>query len=213
MEIKRTRMRDMGGQARVAKRPSQLFNGAGLEATAENLVKLIGDFHTKGIQFVIEIGRIIEIELVAARRVPDDEVLAVHEIQMNDGQAVVVVHPDGDQRFAGGALGSDCRRGQFDLFVGHALDGDLAGRPAAKRGDDGQSIRTDGDMAMGRWPGSRSDLRLALERRKGLLPQFMKLPLSESKRVWIGQRQQAVIFFRFDQFIGQVGEISPAGGE
>ena len=50
--------------------------------------------------------------------------------------------------FAGGALGADRGGRELDLLVGHALDGDLAGGAAADRGDDGQAIRADGDMAV-----------------------------------------------------------------
>ena len=74
---------------------------------------------------------IIEVELVAFWGVPEDVMLGVHEVEVGDGEAVVAVEPDRQKRFGRRSSGTEGGRGELDLFVGHALDGDLAGGPAA----------------------------------------------------------------------------------
>ena len=81
--------------------------------------------------------------------VPEDEFLGAHEVEVGDDQAIVVVDPDGHEGLAGGALGAHRGGDQLDLLLGHALDHDLAGGSAADRGDDGQAIGADGDVAVG----------------------------------------------------------------
>ena len=85
---------------------------------------------------------------------PEDEVFGAHEVEVGDDQAVVRVDPDGHQGLAAGALGAHRGGGELDLLLGHALDGDLAGGAAADRGDDGQAIGADGDVAVAwaAWP-------------------------------------------------------------
>ena len=71
-----------------------------LETTGEHFVELVGNFHAQGIELVVEVGCIVEIELVATRCVPEDETFGVHEVEMNDGEAIVLVDPYGHERFS-----------------------------------------------------------------------------------------------------------------
>ncbi len=76
------------------------------------------------------------------------------------------IDPDRQERFARRALGADRGGGELDLLVGHALDRNLAGGAAADRGDDGQAVRADRDIAMGGRLGPRAGLPLLLQRRE-----------------------------------------------
>ena len=69
----------------------------GLEATGEHFVELVGDFHAQRIELMVEVGRIVEIELVATGCVPEDKTFGVHEVEMNDGEAIILVDPYGQE--------------------------------------------------------------------------------------------------------------------
>ena len=114
---------------------------------------------------MVEVGGVVEVELVALGGVPEDVAFGIHEVEVGDDQAVVAVDPDGQEGLAGGALGADRGGGELDLLVGHALDGDLAGGAAADRGDDDQAVGADGDVAVGGRLGPGPGLRLLLQRR------------------------------------------------
>ena len=165
----------------------------GLEATGEHSVELVGDFHAQGEELVVEVGRIVEIELMATGCVPQDETFGVHEIEMDDGEAIIRIDPYSQEWFSGRAFGADRWRGELNLLIDHALNGDLTSGPASKGWDDDESVRADGNVAVAGRLGSRSGLGLALEDSKRLLPQLMELSLKEAQRVGIGQLQQAQI--------------------
>ena len=71
----------------------------GLEATGENSVKLLGKFHAQGIELVVEVACIVEIELVATGCVPENKTFAVHEVEVNDDEAVIKIDPHGHDWF------------------------------------------------------------------------------------------------------------------
>ena len=156
------------------------------ERPGQDLVELVGDLHGEGEELVIELGGVVEIELMAPGGIPEDVAFGAHEVEMGDDEAIVLVDPDGHEGLAGGALGAHRGSRELDLLLGHALDGDLAGGAAADRGDDGQAIRADGDVAVGGRLGPGSGLDL-LERREGLLPELVEVPLEEAERIGVGQ--------------------------
>ena len=152
----------------------------GLEATGEHSVELVGDFHAQGEELVVEVGRVVEIELMATGCVPQDETFGVHEIEMNDGEAIIRVDPYRQEWLGAKAFGADRWRGELNLFIDHALNGDLARSPAPQGWDDDKSIRADCNMAVAGRLDARSGLSLALQDRKRLLPKLMELSLKET---------------------------------
>ena len=145
---------------------------------------------------------------------PEDKTLGVHEVEMNDGEAIILVDPYRQDRFRAGALGSDRRGGELNLLVVHTLDHDLTGGPAPQRWDDDESIGADGNMAVAGRLYARSGLSLVLQNLEGLLPELMELCLQEAKRVRIGQLQQALFLIGLDhQCFGQVRQVGPVGGK
>ena len=166
----------------VGERPGSI-GFPGLERAGQDSVELIGDFHAQGEELVVEIARLVEVELMAFRGMPEDVVLGVHEVEVDDGEAVVAVDPDGQEGLGTGAFGTDGGRGELDLFVGHALDGDLAGGTSADRGSDDQSVGADRDRAVAGRLGARPGLGLALESLERFFPELVELTLEEAERV------------------------------
>jgi hypothetical protein len=107
-----------------------------LEVTGEYFVKLIGNFHAEGIELMVEVGCVVKVELMTARCVPDYKLLAVHEVEMSDGETIILVDPDSHEWLARGAFSANSGRQELDLFIGHALDRDLTGSPTSNRWND-----------------------------------------------------------------------------
>ena len=142
---------------------------------------------------MVEVGRSVEVELVTLGGVPEDKALGVHEVEVGDGEAVIAVEPDGQEGLGGGAFGAERGCRELNLFVGHALDGDLSGGAAADGGDDDEPVRADRDGAVAGGFGA-GRLGLALKRLECFLPEVMELTLKESNRVGVGQLQQVLVF-------------------
>ena len=110
----------------------------GLETARQHLVEMIGDFHVYASSW-FKSAASSKLSWWA-RCVPEDKTLVVHEVEMNDGEAIILIHPYRQNWFSGRALRADGRGGELNLLIGHALNGDLTGGPAPKRWDDDESI-------------------------------------------------------------------------
>lgn len=66
---------------------------SGLEPARQDSVELVGDFQTQSIKLMAEIGRVVKVELVAFWGMPEDVAIGIHEVEVDDDQAVVAVHP------------------------------------------------------------------------------------------------------------------------
>ena len=131
---------------------------------------------------------------------------------------MIFVYPHGHESVVSAEpLVRTVRRQELDLFVGHALDGNLAG---ARPRIDGMTIKRYGPTGTWRWPAGLSPASSgsALKRRHGFFPEVVELALEESERVGIGQSQQAPclsrIGCRFDSArFRRFGAVSVREGE
>ena len=163
---------------------------------------------------MVEVTGFVEVELVTfgARATGHGVPLCVHEIEVRDREAIVAVAPDRQQRPGSRSLGSQSGRRELDLFIDHALNGDLPGGAAAARWGDDEPLGTDRNEAVaGRLrarPGQ--GLALALECLERFFPELMELSLGEAHRIAIDQAQEVLSLVGFGGFFGKLNETDAA---
>ena len=105
---------------------------------------------------MVEVSRSVEVELVTLGGVPEDKVLGAHEVEVGDDEAALAVEPDGQEGLGSGAAGTEGGCRELNLFIGHALDGNLSGGAATDGGDDDEPVRADRDGAVAGGFGTRA---------------------------------------------------------